>query len=48
MTFSRLMLFVAVFCFLVALLAATGHVHGANVTAWLAGGLAAFAAGHLP
>lgn len=43
-------LIIAIVCFLIALLLATGTfgISGGNEPAWIAGGLLAFAAAHLP
>lgn len=45
---TLLLIIVAVVCFLVALLIAAGTVGSGNEPAWVAGGLLAFAAAHLP
>lgn len=45
---SLLFLIVALVCFLIALLLATDILSGGNYAAWVAGGLAAFVAAHIP
>lgn len=45
---SLVFLVIAVLCFAVALLLAVDIVSGSNFSAWIAAGLLAFAAAHLP
>lgn len=45
-TAARVLILIAVICFVVAWLMASSIVDGGNVTAWLAAGLASFAAAH--
>lgn len=45
---TLLFLVVALVCFLIALLIATSLISGTHYDAWIAGGLAAFVAAHLP
>ena len=47
-TASVVLTIVAVVCFIVALLLALTVIDSGNFDAWVAGGLAAFAAAHLP
>ena len=50
MTLSRnlVLLVIAILCFLIALLLDLNVFSGSHEPAWIAGGLAAFAAAHLP
>lgn len=48
MTRNVLLIAAAIVCFLLCLLEAIGAVEGVNYDAWLAAGLIAFAAAHLP